>query len=69
MFSNMLKMKTEIITSNGFDDSYMFEDNLLHMIGKYCNIIFFFQIYGWLDINGDRNQNIWESKKNKQKTD
>ncbi|XP_061398143.1 transcription factor HNF-4 homolog [Musca vetustissima] len=32
MFSNMLKMKTEIITSNGFDDSYIFEDNLLHMI-------------------------------------
>ncbi|XP_058981120.1 transcription factor HNF-4 homolog isoform X2 [Musca domestica] len=32
MFSNMLKMKTEIITSNGFEDSYMFEDNLLHMI-------------------------------------
>ncbi|XP_075149369.1 hepatocyte nuclear factor 4 isoform X2 [Haematobia irritans] len=32
MFSNMLKMKTEILTSNGFDDTYMFEDNLLHMI-------------------------------------
>ncbi|XP_073822974.1 hepatocyte nuclear factor 4 isoform X2 [Musca autumnalis] len=32
MFSNMLKMKTEIITSNGFEDSYIFEDNLLHMI-------------------------------------
>lgn len=31
----MLKMKTEIITGSGFDDSYMFEDHLLHMIGKY----------------------------------
>lgn len=41
MLPNMLKMKTEIITGNGFDDSYMFEDHLLHMIGKYLEIILF----------------------------
>ncbi|XP_059220508.1 transcription factor HNF-4 homolog isoform X2 [Stomoxys calcitrans] len=32
MFTNILKMKTELITSSGFDDTYMFDDNLLHMI-------------------------------------
>ncbi|XP_037957427.1 transcription factor HNF-4 homolog [Teleopsis dalmanni] len=34
MLSNMLKLKTEIIPSSSFEDSYssIFEDNLLHMI-------------------------------------
>lgn len=52
----MLKMKTEILTGNGFDDSYIFEDHLLHMIGKYFNLIFasnLIKLNDWENINND----------------
>lgn len=30
----MLKMKTEVLSGSSFDESYIFEDNLLRMIGE-----------------------------------